>query len=48
MVDNIFKDFSTPKVHKLDINFEPEEKGLDTFIGRKAHIQFLEDQCLLR
>ena len=38
MVDNIFSDEITTKIIKLDINFESEEKGIDTFIGRKAHI----------
>lgn len=43
MVDNLLSGMITSKIHKLDIDFKPAEKGLDTFIGRKAHIQFLED-----
>lgn len=44
MVDNIFKqEFNAKEINKLDVNFEIEEKGIDTFIGRRAHILFLEN-----
>lgn len=33
---------------RLDIQFKISEKSLDTLIGRAAHIQFLENQLLMR
>ncbi|KAL4442271.1 hypothetical protein ABPG74_005612 [Tetrahymena malaccensis] len=47
MVDNLLSNLKND-IQRLDINFEISEKGLDTFIGRKAHILFLELQSLMR
>ena len=36
------------KVFRFDVNFKMPEKNLDTFIGRAAHIQFLECQPIMK
>ena len=35
-------------LHRVDVNFKIPEKNIDSFIGRAAHIQFLENQPLLK
>jgi len=44
MVENLMGDnIMAEKIYKLDVNFEIVEKGIDTLIGRRAHILFLEN-----
>jgi len=38
MVQNIMKKMNKAKVLKIDANFKIDERNLDTFIGRTAHI----------
>merc|ERR1711862_911539 len=42
MVHNLWTGVKPEKIIRLDVNFVIPEKNLDTFIGRAAHIQFLE------
>jgi len=32
----------------LNVNTKPSKKTLDSYIGRQAHIQFIENQDLLK
>lgn len=48
MVRNIWKPVTPERVIRLDVNFYIPEKTLDTFIGRAAHIQFLECQPIMK
>ena len=38
----------TIKLCRLDASFMFQTHGLNTFIGREAHLQFLENETLLR
>ncbi|CAD8093265.1 unnamed protein product [Paramecium sonneborni] len=48
MVKALLRHLENTNVYRIDVNFEIQEKNLDTLIGRTAHIQFLECQPLLR
>lgn len=48
MVHNIWESVDPKRVYRFDVNFKIAEKNLDTFIGRAAHIQFLECQAIMR
>jgi pimeloyl-ACP methyl ester carboxylesterase len=48
MVKNIWRGVKPERVLRLDTNFVILEKNLDSFIGRSAHIQFLESQPVMR
>ena len=47
MVDNIVNRIKAEKLHRIDINLEIPEKNVDNFIGRAAHIKFLNSKELL-
>ena len=48
MANNILGKMSTKCIHRIDVNFMISEKNMDTFIGRAAHIHFLENQYFMR
>lgn len=48
MARNLLGNVPTNVVYRLDVNFKIQEKNLDSFIGRAAHIRFLENQPLMR
>jgi hypothetical protein len=48
MVRNIWENVKPEKVIRFDVNFHIPEKNLDTFIGRAAHILFLECQPIMK
>mmetsp|Transcript_58408 Transcript_58408/g.148414 ORF Transcript_58408/g.148414 Transcript_58408/m.148414 type:complete len:810 (+) Transcript_58408:195-2624(+) len=48
MVRNIWEPVEPQRVFRFDVNFYIPEKNLDTFIGRAAHIQFLECQPIMK
>lgn len=48
MVQNLWKPVKPERVFRFDVNFHIPENNLDTFIGRAAHIQFLECQPIMR
>lgn len=48
MVRNIWANVKPERVRRFDVNFVIAENNLDAFIGRTAHIQFLECQPLMR
>ncbi|CAI2387750.1 unnamed protein product [Moneuplotes crassus] len=48
MANNILEKLSTNSIHRIDVNFMINEKNMDTFIGRAAHIHFLENQYFMR
>lgn len=48
MVDNLWSAVLPERVRRLDVNFVILEKNLDAFIGRTAHIQFLECQPMMK
>jgi hypothetical protein len=48
MAQNILAPLDTDKIVRLDVDFKIETKNVDTFIGRAAHIMFLENQHLMR
>lgn len=48
MVHNIWEPVKPERVTRFDVNFNLAEKSLDTFIGRAAHIQFLECQPIMK
>ena len=48
MTRNLLGSMNVENLYRLDINFRIPEKSLDTLIGRAAHIQFLENQTLMK
>lgn len=48
MVRNLWENVKPERVFRFDVNFHIPEKNLDTFIGRAAHIQFLECQATMK
>jgi hypothetical protein len=42
MVQNMMKKLTKAKIVKIDANFKIDERSIDTFIGRTAHIQLVE------
>ena len=49
MVQNILGSLhNTRTLYRLDVNFKISDKNLDSFIGRTAHIQFLECQPMMK
>lgn len=48
MARNLLSGMNVEALCRLDINFRMPEKSLDTLIGRAAHIQFLENQTLMK
>lgn len=48
MAKNLLGNVPINHIYRLDVNFKIHEKNLDSFIGRSAHIRFLENQALMR
>lgn len=48
MAENIISQIKASAIYKVDVAFELQESNFDTMIGRAAHIQFLEDQALMK
>lgn len=48
MVRNIWRPVKPENVYRLDVNFHVAETSFDAFIGRAAHIKFLECQPIMR
>ncbi len=47
MAYNILSKIDRGNIRRIDVNFHIPEKNLDSFIGRTAHIQFLENIPLM-
>lgn len=48
MVNQMLGNVPFNVLYRLDVNFNIEETNLDSYIGRTAHILFLENEELLR
>lgn len=48
MVKNIMDNIDIDEIYRLDVNFQIEERNLDSIIGRKAHILLLDNKELIR
>jgi len=48
MARSVLSQINVEKITRFDVNFRIPEKTLDTFIGRAAHIHFLENMLLMR
>ena len=48
MTRNLLAGMNVEALYRLDTHFMIPEKSLDTLIGRAAHIQFLENQILMK
>lgn len=48
MAYNILSKITNGNLRRLDVNFFIPEKSLDSFIGRTAHIQFLENISFMK
>lgn len=48
MCANTYKLLKKVKVYRVNFNFEFTESSLDTYIGRMAHIQFLDNADVIR
>ena len=48
MANNILGKLSNNSLKRIDVNFVISDNNIDSFIGRTAHIQFLENQNFMR
>ncbi|KAH8584559.1 ZW18 protein [Cryptosporidium sp. chipmunk genotype I] len=48
MVESLLKDVDPTRIVKVDVNFHLPQKNLDTFIGRAAHIQVIENHFFVK
>ena len=48
MASNILDKLQVDVIYRIDVDFRIEETNLDSFIGRTAHIQFLECQNMMK
>lgn len=48
MAHNILMRVTAGSIHRIDINFHIDTNDLDTFLGRKAHIEFLDNNVVQR
>jgi len=48
MAQNILGNLPADVLYRIDVDFRIEETNLDSFIGRTAHIQFLECQNMMK
>merc|ERR1712113_217905 len=48
MVGTILSDLVPEHIIRIDVNMHLPESSLDTFVGRAAHIQFIENQIFMR
>ena len=48
MIDNFNENLEQTTVYRVDINFDLKYHTFDEFIGRKAHIQYLENSELMK
>ena len=48
MAKNILGGLKSKMLFRLDVNFRIKDKNLDSWIGRTAHIQFLENQQFMK
>ena len=48
MAKSLLEGVSRSALHRVDVNFKIQEKNIDTFIGRAAHIEFLENHSLIK
>ena len=48
MVNSMLSNVPFETLYRLDVNFNIEDSNLDSYIGRTAHILFLENEDLLK
>merc|ERR1711879_502196 len=48
MVRSLWQPVDPERVYRFDVSFHIAEQNLDAFIGRAAHIQFLECQAIMK
>jgi|LauGreDrversion4_2_1035121.scaffolds.fasta_scaffold649676_1 hypothetical protein len=48
MARNLLSNLPLEVLYRIDVDFRINEKNLDSFIGRTAHIKFLECQNVMR
>ena len=48
MASNLLSGSSLQVIYRLDVNFKINETSVDSMIGRRAHILFLENEELFR
>jgi len=48
MSENVHEKMNDVNVYKTCVNYKISEKSMDTYIGRKAHIQYLENTDMIK
>lgn len=48
MVENLGKKMNKAVVYKIDIGFNITKSNVNTFIGREAHLLFLQNELLIK
>jgi len=47
IVRNLLEPLSRSEIRRFDVSFVPKKKNLDSFIGRAAHICFLDQVAFM-
>lgn len=47
MVSNILSEINAPSILRVNVDFEIKDGSIDSFIGRTAHVQFIENKRLI-
>ncbi len=48
MAENILSRIKPSALHRIDVGFNMKKSSINTFIGREAHLQFLENEAFMR
>eukprot|EP00826_Nyctotherus_ovalis_P046944 TRINITY_DN5345_c0_g2_i2.p1 TRINITY_DN5345_c0_g2~~TRINITY_DN5345_c0_g2_i2.p1 ORF type:complete len:520 (-),score=95.69 TRINITY_DN5345_c0_g2_i2:50-1609(-) len=48
MANNILSQIKAQALHRIDVGFNIKKSTINSFIGREAHLQFLENETLLK
>jgi hypothetical protein len=48
MAQNLLGQVQVKLIYRIDVNFNIVDKNMDSWIGRTAHIQFLENQQFMK
>ena len=48
MAANILSRIKADSLHRIDVAFNIKKSSINSFIGREAHLQFLENEILMK
>lgn len=48
MAENILSKITSKYIYRIDVGYNIKKKNINSFIGREAHLQFLENEVLFK